>query len=367
MKYKSIYNTLFSEISEGVYSGCAFLPSEKELCARFDAERNTVRKALTLLSDAHLITKYPGKGSKIRVHPETNPETDSQTGPVSQSSRSLSENDTRRVILYLFYFDALSQENVGLFHLNVFNGMKKRLEAEGYSLIFHPLNSQELLQKTITLHRPSGILIDSYAENSYYRMLTDSGLPCISITHNTPYFTSIVSDNEGGARNAVRLLSENGHRHILCLCGNKKYGTCLERIRGVKKAAEETGTELRFLDGDWSFRSGYEAGTEIVNLYRNEGYTALFCMNDDMAYGCMKYLDEHGIRVPQDLSVIGFDNSDCYGSLKITSVDVHSEILLDYCLFAILGAVDGRLPSAPARIQIDTSLAVNRKTWRTVQ
>lgn len=116
-------------------------------------------------------------------------------------------------------------------------------------------------------------------------------------------------DNYVGARAAVRHLLELGHTRIAFVTGSAYSGQSSERQRGYSDALAEAGIkpDPRLVGaGTFSQQSGLEAGRKL--LAQAEPPTAIFCANDEMAYGVMDAARAQGLRLPEDLSIIGFDD-----------------------------------------------------------
>ena len=130
------------------------------------------------------------------------------------------------------------------------------------------------------------------------------------------HFPSVRSDNETGARLAVRHLNALGHRDIAHVTGPE--GSVLTRARrqGMLDERDRLGLTSRpdwIIRGDFSIASGRDAAQRIIAM--RDRPTAVFCASDMVAFGLIATLAEAGIRVPQDISVMGFDDiemSGCY-------------------------------------------------------
>lgn len=114
-------------------------------------------------------------------------------------------------------------------------------------------------------------------------------------------------DNVEGARLATRHLLELGHATVHHLAGPAGWAEARARIEGWEAELSAWGREVPEVRwaGDWSAASGYEAGRSIA---RDASVTAVFVANDQMAIGMMRALHEEGRRVPEELSVVGFDD-----------------------------------------------------------
>lgn len=134
----------------------------------------------------------------------------------------------------------------------------------------------------------------------------DLSIPVIAVAASSRPTPSIVSiDQYRGARAAVRHLIELGHARVIHLAGPRDAPDSIERVRGYTD--EMNANRLPVLDvpyGDWSSRSGYELGLS-ADIERG---TAVFASNDYMALGLMSALDARGLSVPDDVSVVGFDD-----------------------------------------------------------
>lgn len=134
----------------------------------------------------------------------------------------------------------------------------------------------------------------------------DIAIPMIASASTPRRNARVVSlDQYRGARSAVRHLAELGHTRILHLAGPSRSPDSLERIRGWRD--ELSTRRLDAVDpihGDWSARSGYDVGIELDVAPGS----AIFVGNDQMAIGLLSALRERDLRVPEDVSIVGFDD-----------------------------------------------------------
>src|SRR4051812_47349262 len=120
-------------------------------------------------------------------------------------------------------------------------------------------------------------------------------------------YAALSVDNYGGATAMVRHLLARGHRRIAFISGPPENFDADERLRGYRDAlAREPGATETILRGDFSEESGYGAGLDICA--RPDRPQAIFAANDMMALGCLFALTEHGLRVPDDIALAGFDD-----------------------------------------------------------
>jgi len=352
--YKQIYNILLKEINNGVYDDAAVLPSEKELCNRFTVERNTLRKALRTLVDEGLIYKKPGYGSVL-----TN--SGSTFEKVTPTDSGLEQ--ARKNILLVTQEDYL-QDTGEYFHFRLINRIDRGISEMGYNLIFKSVDQNGGFKEVIKHTIPAAIIYDSYVNPELYRDGLDAGIPCISINHYTPLMTSVVSNNYDGAYNVAKTLYSAGHKRIAVITGKSNYQTNIERMSGLQTYFLKKGLSLSkilVIEGDWLFSSGINAGEQILSLSESERPTAVFALNDDMAFGCYSSFERAGIRVPEDISIVGFDKSDRYSSIfpMISTVDVNVEAMIEHSCWTLSGYLDGTAPGFSVKIQIDTTFIDN--------
>ena len=119
--------------------------------------------------------------------------------------------------------------------------------------------------------------------------------------------TSVAVDNAGGAHTATEFLLGLGHETVYHVAGPSNCLDARERTDGWRAALREAGArEPGVIVGDWSSRSGYETGQKLARM---ADVTAVFCSNDTIALGLIRALTEAGRRVPEDVSVVGFDDT----------------------------------------------------------
>jgi DNA-binding LacI/PurR family transcriptional regulator len=150
------------------------------------------------------------------------------------------------------------------------------------------------------------IIVDDVAVLDAIRAL-DVGVPVVAVSAGRSRGPLVVAiDQYRGARSAVRHLVELGHRRIAHLSGPPTNPDAIERMRGWRDELSES--QLIAAEpgqGDWSPASGYAFGSTLAE---DTTVTAVFAGNDQMALGIVSALLAHGRRVPEDMSIVGFDD-----------------------------------------------------------
>src|SRR5512146_3242971 len=195
-------------------------------------------------------------------------------------------------------------------------GMLKCAE-HGYRMIFelvdtHSDHVERELQAALAALQPDGVILTPpHSDNPQIVDLLDAhGLPFVRIgSRDTDAGIPILMDDEGSAAQATRHLIGRGHRRIGFIAGSPEYRLSGWRVDGWRAAMAEAGlpTDGLLAQGDFSAASGAAAAREL--LARNPRPTAIIASNDQMALATLEVCESLGLSVPQDLSVISFDNT----------------------------------------------------------
>ncbi|MCX5555710.1 LacI family DNA-binding transcriptional regulator [Streptomyces sp. NBC_00038] len=136
-------------------------------------------------------------------------------------------------------------------------------------------------------------------------------------------YSVVDTDQAGGARAAVRHLLDLGHGTIWHLAGPEESFAAQRREDAWRAGLTEAGcVPPPVVRGDWSAESGYRAGLRLAD---EQSCTAVFAANDQMALGLLRALHERGRRIPEDVSVIGFDDIPEAGSFLPPLTTVHQD------------------------------------------
>ncbi len=189
------------------------------------------------------------------------------------------------------------------------------------------------------------------------------GIPTLAVTSNpnTTLLTASV-DQRKGAEIAVEHLIALGHTRIAHVAGPLDWLDALGRERGWRSAMEAAGLEAgEAIVGDWTADFGYAYAQQLPSELP---FTGVFCANDQMALGLIHGLAERGIRVPDDVSIVGFDDlpEARHFLPPLTTVRQDFEALGLRALTALIGAIDG--VSQPSRTVIEPELLVRQSTAR---
>jgi DNA-binding LacI/PurR family transcriptional regulator len=193
-------------------------------------------------------------------------------------------------------------------------GVEAYLSRHDYHILLTSIDSQAMARpqdfSVINQRRVDGlILAGPDISPSFVLGLVTSGVPLILVDNCLSHTVvdCVLNDDEGGAYSATNRLLEYGHTRIVFLSGPREWVSNRERMRGYRRAVEETGLEPLVLHGaETTIASG--KGMMQQALERWPDLTAVFGVNDAVAIGAIRAAAGLGRHIPKDLSVIGFDD-----------------------------------------------------------
>jgi len=201
-----------------------------------------------------------------------------------------------------------------------------------------------------------------------------SDIPLVAVGCGThAALSSVAVDNETGAERATSFLLDLGHRTVHHVAGPRSWLDAQEREAGWRGTLIARGAPVPepIYGGDWTARSGFELGRELVNRIRDEvdPVTAVFCANDHTALGLLRAVQQAGIKVPEELSIIGFDDipeAEYFGP-PLTTIRQDFDEVGRRALATVIDLVNGAAAGLPAprqapRVTVGPSLVVRSST-----
>ena len=263
-------------------------------------------------------------------------------GPAGRSAATQKKAQALKEIGFLLYLKDWPEEGtISPFWANILHGVEAEARKLNLRVTYQAINSeretpQTLLAKLYEL-RPGGILLVGPADATTIDTIRALKIPLVLVDNylRRPALDAVLSDNFEGAMEAVEYLIEQGHRCIAAISGplttephpvNVLY-TIEWRIRGYRQAllhadlpVNDELVEACILSPE----GGYEACKRLIA--KGLPLSAIFCANDPTALGALKALREQGLRVPEDVSVVGFDDDMAeYFTPALTTVRVNKE------------------------------------------
>jgi len=220
-------------------------------------------------------------------------------------ARNLRTARTRLVV-------ALLPDIANPFFSEVIRGIEQVAYETGYSVLLGETQSSLVREQSyadmVAARQADGIITMSHRVPA---IPMDGRLPVVNACEyvKDKSISSVYIDNVAAAGAAVDYLVTLGHRDIAFIAGPSSSPICVDREQGYRLAlqrAEISADPALTAVGDFSI----EAGERAIEMFLSQGhsFSAVFCSNDEMAIGAMRALISHGLRVPEDISVVGFDD-----------------------------------------------------------
>jgi DNA-binding LacI/PurR family transcriptional regulator len=229
------------------------------------------------------------------------------------AGRALSRGKTHIVgVVFPYIYDIIFKDPLVL---AIIEGIEDTLTRHGYNLLLSTPRidldgGDELFMQLLRSGYMDGMIaIDSVPHSNLSNLAAEYKLPLVVLGYQNANY-EVHSDDYLGGRMMIQHLLELGHRHIGFISIDQSKNTAVnERMRGIRAVLSELGLSLEAMpvvDGDYSTRSGAKAAQHLMENHPR--LTALACLNDRMAIGAMQQLQQSGVRIPQDISVMGYDN-----------------------------------------------------------
>lgn len=300
-KFHYMYDDLKMQITGHILLPESKLPSESELIQKYDVSRYTARKVLEQLEKEDLIYKHQGKGCFVR----------SQALPAPNFTTS------KQLLL-------IASRAEHFYFLKSINGIEQALQNSGYTLTiklsnYSPVVEAEQLKEAFQ-DNYAGILLfpseSAYIHTNHYlyRYIESRHIPCITLGNILPFvhIPSVVTDDYMGGKLAAEHFIKNGHTSFAALMNREEYSGCM-RYAGFVEGLHCSNVPITSEDILWFGHSEKDSmfsppqNKEILKLA--EKATAFFCFNDSAAVNLYQLLVREGYRIPDDISIIGYDDS----------------------------------------------------------
>ena len=332
-KYLRLKEYLKDEMLMGRIKPGVQIPSEHSLGEMFSISRHTVRKAIAILINEGFLTSEHGRGTYC-------------------VDRSQKRNASKNIGVITTYISEY-------IFPKVIQGIDNVLSQNGYSIILKNTNNDTLKEydclKDMLEKNIEGLIVEPtksalFSRNlELYKALEKSGIPYVFIhgfhqeMEDKPY---VILDDAAGMYSAVRYLAELGHKKIAGIFkADDMQG--LSRHKGYARALTDSG--LPYDPDTVVLYHTEDKGIKPVNALRemiHSGYglDAIACYNDDVAFRIYQFLDGMGLRVPEDISITGFDDSYLSenSAVKLTSVLHPKEKLGEMAAELLLNLLKGK-------------------------
>jgi LacI family transcriptional regulator, galactose operon repressor len=335
------------------------IPSERVLAIELDVSRTTVRNAILALTSRGIFERSVGQGTFVRRKqgPKAAPRAFTGTlGYVVCKEKSVRQ--------------PIASE---AFYLDVFLGIDGETAKSGRHTLFTYLDdydAEEIESLHGFLEKVDGVIVEEARNTELLDLLRSSGTPTVLLAPTEPMagLDLVTMDLAAAAGQAVRYLRVLGHQRIGIVNGPLRLESARIRFNAWKEAMERTGAppDECLADGNegWSAEAGHAAMGRLLD--RCPDLTAVFCANDLLAIGALSALSQRSVRVPEDVSVMGFDDTELalHASPPLTTMKIHSRDMARAAARRLLERIENdALPAVRIEFPIDL---VERKSCKEV-
>lgn len=291
----------------------------RDVARRAEVSPATVSKVLTN-------TPYVSDDTRARVLDAIE-----QLGYVPNfAARALSKKLTHNIgVIFPFNLNRLFNDP---YTLKILEGIEEVCTSNEYNVLIStplvPLKKSQQYHRFVHSGYLDGLIgLQLLPDDPTFKSNDEFGYPAISVGYHpaTSANNTVYADNISGAKTMANYVLGLGHRDLAIIGIAESAATGgNQRRAGFQQAIEEAGLDLNsipYAEGDFSFASGYSAAAVLLSQRRNP--TAILCFNDRMAMGAIQCIQASGLRVPDDITVVGFDNipGTEYFTPPLTTVD----------------------------------------------
>ena len=254
-------------------------------------------------------------------------------------------------------------------HAALLTGMVERARQRDYAvtvLVSSPDTTERFLDRIVRQHRLAGLLLSLQGVEGERRelgeRLVEHDVPVVTFEQRlgVPGIRTVSSDNEGGGRQVGRHLLQLGHRRIAFLTGAVRWPGGERRLAGLQEAAAAAGVDVSvWRSPAWTIDASRATARPLLSEH---GPTAVCAANDLLALGVLLAAQDLGLAVPDDLSVVGFDDFDFAAFIRppLTTVRIDAAEMGEWAADVLITIAEGGDP-AP-NLVLATSLVVREST-----
>ena len=313
--HKQFYALLRKEIESGKYKPGEYIPSERELVERYSLSRTTVRQGIAQLISEGWLYSVPGTGTFV--------------SEVISAKEKKARSKSRNIALVLkVSYSPLDSP----YYSKIFRSMQEEVARRGYHFSFYSFAEESKLDLAGIIRERdlSGIIFIGRMKEKIVLDTHKNKVPLVVVDNyiDKKGITTIIPDNQKGAFEVTKYLISLGHKRIYFFGVRPDDIVAAERLNGYKEALDQAGISGKQFSVKeyFSISSGYSVMGEI--LRSGASPTAIVAINDEVAIGAMKAINEKGdLNIPGDISVTGFDDIDwaAHTNPPLTTVRIQKE------------------------------------------
>jgi LacI family transcriptional regulator len=219
-------------------------------------------------------------------------------------AKNLKEQKTNIIGLFLSGF-------TGPFFTDMMEGIQDVVIQNGYELMVYASDDKHRL--LVERYVDGAIILNYHMKDSFLKSVADEKLPCIVLDREleSTFIKPVLLPNEQGSAMAVNHLLKKGHKRIGYMTGSVESYDGESRLKGFKKEIQKHDIRLSdqdLLRADFTEQSGFAAMRQYIDEHGQDIPAAIVCANDEMAMGAIRAVQGTGLKVPEDIAIIGFDD-----------------------------------------------------------
>ena len=252
------------------------------------------------------------------------------------------------------------------FFTKVIDGIESYLNSQGFTIFLsdtrYILEKERLYISQMIEKRVDGVIaINPYSEEASSMSRIRNIIPAVAVMSTLSEVDCVNTMDEGGAYKAVDFLIKQGHTKIAFLVYNFKNSTISNRLKGYYKAHRDNGIPVNksyILSSEFNPYCGYYLANEVLDKFPE--VTAIFTYNDQLAVSAYYALQMRGLKIPDDISIIGYDNIELASLLrpKLTTVEQPMSEIGRSAGELILSRVRDNKKSTPQTVFLPTRLVI---------
>ncbi|MFA5148342.1 MAG: GntR family transcriptional regulator [Candidatus Omnitrophota bacterium] len=301
--YQQFADIIREQINRGRYKPGEYIPSERQLSKDFKLNRMTVRKGMAMLIEEGLLQPFRGRGTFVTGYP---------------AAKRAGGPPRPKDIGYVFIKDFNFPLSKNPYYTEILEGAEAEASKLDYKFFLMSVDYDESklrdLASRIISDKIGGAVFVGRLDDKVEDIITSLAkrkIPVVVIDRYVPYsgVSAVLTDNAKGAYDAVNYLYSLGHREMGFITGPGSNQAVQERIDGFEKAVRELKLKVRDefrAESDLHIHGGYLAMKKILGARKHP--TAVFAINDEAAIGAMRAIHEKGLKIPKDISLVGFDD-----------------------------------------------------------
>jgi len=324
------------------------LPGERSLAKKLGFSYMTIRKAIENLVDQGVLYKIPTKGTYVN----NNKSSKKKTSTIG------------------YFLDSSIKSGISSpYYSLILNAIEKEAAKENYSVVYFSDTSVDRLHKTLS--KLDGVIATCFPRIEDTILEIKENIPIVVIENSAADKTipSVIIDNFNADLDSTDYICSLGHTRIGFMTGLEDSDIGKSRYAGYQHGLSKNNIKIDesfVFRGNYSYEAGMEGAEYYLSLQKRP--TAIICANDSMALGAMQKFNQEGLNVPDDISIIGFDDIDVASQIVPTLTTIRAPVnqIAKHSFSTLKDLIMGKQPehqhiAIAAKLMVRESCSKNKK------